>query len=43
MFYITSAGLRGAEAMEALEMSLKGAAIGLGDTATVRQTLLPVQ
>ena len=35
MFYITSAGLRGAEAMEALEMSLKGAAIGLGDTATV--------
>ena len=35
MFFITSAGLRGTEAIEALEMSLKASASGLGDTATV--------
>jgi TP901 family phage tail tape measure protein len=35
MFFITSAGLRGADAMEALEASLKGAAVGLGDVQTI--------
>ena len=35
MFFVTSAGLRGAVAMEVLEASAKGAAIGLGDTSTV--------
>ena len=35
LFFITSAGLRGSEAIEALEMSLRASAIGLGDTATV--------
>ena len=35
MFYITSAGLKGADATDALNASLKGSAIGLGDTATV--------
>lgn len=35
MFFITSAGLRGADAMETLEASLKGAAIGLGDVQTI--------
>lgn len=35
LFFITSAGLRGSEAMEVLEASLKAAAIGLGETKTV--------
>jgi len=35
LFYITSAGLRGADAMAVLEQSTKAAALGLGDTATV--------
>lgn len=35
MFFITSAGLRGAKAMDVLEMSLKAAAIGLGETKTI--------
>jgi TP901 family phage tail tape measure protein len=35
MFFITSAGLRGSDAMETLEASLKGAAIGLGDVKTI--------
>jgi TP901 family phage tail tape measure protein len=35
LFFITSAGLRGTEAIQALEMSLKASAVGLGDTATV--------
>ena len=35
LFYITSAGLRGAAAIEVLEASLKGNAIGLGDTTTI--------
>ncbi len=32
MFFITSAGLRGSAALDALEASAKGAAIGLGET-----------
>ena len=35
LFFITSAGLRGAAAANVLEASLKGAAIGLGDTKTI--------
>jgi len=35
LFFITSAGLRGSEAMEVLEASMKAAAVGLGDTKTV--------
>jgi TP901 family phage tail tape measure protein len=35
LFFITSAGLRGAEAIETLEASLKASAIGLGETAVV--------
>ena len=35
LFFITSAGLRGASATEVLEASLKGAAIGLGETKTI--------
>jgi TP901 family phage tail tape measure protein len=35
LFFITSAGLRGAAAIDVLEASLKGSAIGLGDTKTI--------
>lgn len=35
LFFITSAGLRGADAMSVLEASMKASAIGLGDTATI--------
>ena len=35
LFFITSAGLRGDAAITVLEASLKGAAIGLGDTKTI--------
>ena len=35
LFFITSAGLRGEEAMQVLGASLKAAAVGLGDTKTV--------
>jgi hypothetical protein len=35
LFFITSAGLEGTAAMEALEASLKASAVGLGDTATI--------
>ena len=35
LFFITSAGLRGSDAMDVLNMSLKAAAIGLGDTKTI--------
>jgi TP901 family phage tail tape measure protein len=35
LFFITSAGLEGETAIKALEMSLKGAATGLGNTATI--------
>ena len=35
LFFITSAGLRGESAINVLEASLKGAAIGLGDTKTI--------
>lgn len=35
MFFITSANLRGADAMSVLEQSTKAAALGLGSTATI--------
>lgn len=35
LFFITSAGLEGSEAMNVLDASLQAAAVGLGDTATV--------
>ena len=35
LFFITSAGLRGADATSTLEASLKASAVGLGDVATV--------
>lgn len=35
LFFITSAGLRGADAMETLEAALKASASGLGDAQTV--------
>lgn len=35
LFFITSAGLRGSDAMDVLEASLKAAAVGLGETKQV--------
>lgn len=35
LFFITSSGLRGADAVDVLEASLKGAAIGLGDISSL--------
>jgi TP901 family phage tail tape measure protein len=35
LFFITSAGLRGTDAIEALESSLKASASGLGDVSTI--------
>ena len=35
LFFITSAGLEGSEAMDVLEASMKAAAVGLGETKTV--------
>ena len=35
LFFITSAGLRGSEAMDVLEASLKAASVGLGETKSV--------
>ena len=35
LFFITSAGLRGADALNVLDQATKAAAIGLGDTATI--------
>jgi TP901 family phage tail tape measure protein len=39
LFFVTSAGLRGAEAMEVLEMAGKASAAGLGETATIADLL----
>lgn len=35
LFYVTSAGIKGAEAMEVLEMAGKASAAGLGETSTI--------
>jgi TP901 family phage tail tape measure protein len=39
MFAVTSGGLRGTEAMEALEYAAKATAIGLGDTAEIARAV----
>jgi TP901 family phage tail tape measure protein len=39
LFFVTSAGMRGAEAMSVLEMAAKGSAAGLGETKTVADLL----
>lgn len=39
LYFITSAGLRGTAVMETLQQSLKASAIGLGDVATVADTV----
>jgi len=42
LFTVTSAGLRGAEALEVLERSAKAAVIGLGDTKVIAKSLTAV-
>ena len=42
LFTVTSAGLRGAEAMEVMERSAKAAAIGLGDTKEIAKATTAV-
>ncbi len=39
LFFVTSAGLRGAEALEALEFAAKASAAGLGETAVIADAL----
>jgi TP901 family phage tail tape measure protein len=39
LFFVTSAGLRGAEAMETLQVSARGAAAGLGETKIVADAI----
>lgn len=39
LFFVTSAGFRGEEALKVLEIAAKGSASGLGDTATVADAL----
>lgn len=39
LFFVTSAGFRGAQAMDILKLSAEGAAIGLGETKTVADVL----
>ena len=39
LFFVTSAGFRGAEALEVLEISAKGSAAGLGETKVVADLL----
>jgi len=42
LFTVTSAGLRGAEALQVLEMSAKGSAIGMGETKEVARAVTAV-
>lgn len=39
LYFIRSAGLEGSDAMDALQVSAQGAAVGLGDTASVADTV----
>jgi len=39
LFFVTSAGLRGTEAMDALTISAKASAAGLGETKTIADTI----
>ncbi len=42
LFFITSAGLKGKEAIEALEISAKGAAMGMGEMADIGNALTSI-
>jgi TP901 family phage tail tape measure protein len=42
LFFITSAGLKGKEAIEALEVSAKGAAMGMGEMADIGNALTSI-
>lgn len=42
LFTVTSAGLRGAEAMQVLEMAAKGSAIGMGETKEIARAVTAV-
>lgn len=42
LFTVTSAGLRGAEAMQVLEMAAKGSAIGMGETKEIAKAVTAV-
>ena len=42
LFFVTSAGLRGSDALEALEASAKASAIGMGETAVVADAVTSV-
>lgn len=42
LFFVTSAGLEGAEAMDALEASARASAAGLGDTSAIADALTSV-
>ncbi|MCE7996421.1 MAG: phage tail tape measure protein [Roseivirga sp.] len=42
LFTVTSAGLRGAESMEVLEMAAKGAAVGMGETKEIARAVTSV-
>lgn len=42
LFFVTSAGLRGKDALEALEASAKASAIGMGETAVVADAVTSV-
>jgi len=42
LFTVTSAGLRGAEALQVLEMSAKGSAIGMGETKEIARAVTAV-
>ena len=42
LFTVTSAGIRGAEAMQVLEMAAKGSAIGMGETKEIARAVTAV-
>lgn len=42
LFTVTSAGLRGAEALEVLKMAAKGSAVGMGDTKEIARSVTAV-
>ncbi|MCO6358541.1 phage tail tape measure protein [Roseivirga pacifica] len=42
LFTVTSAGLRGAEALQVLEMAAKGSAVGMGDTKEIARAVTAV-
>jgi len=42
LFFITSAGFEGAEALEALEISAKASAMGMGEMASISNALTSI-